>query len=211
MTSIGRPEASNTETLEKGPRDRGVLILADSVAAIRAVKKAGRTGKARTGELARVLREVKKREVQRQQSGGGSGVRFAWVRAHVGIPGNGRADQQAKFYTRVAGSGVPTEESNNSSRPGGWLNVPRWAGVGGEWQGGAGGRPLGTPTLGTPITEQVRKLESLAPRDWERRWRSVQMVRRGIRGWGSCRLPLPEAVEAGGRERPKVGDVRGPR
>ena len=97
------------EALEKRPRDRGVLILADSVAAIRAVKKAGRMGKARTGELTRVLREVKKREVQRRQSGGSSGVRFAWVKAHVGIPGNERADQQAKFHTRVAGLRVLTE------------------------------------------------------------------------------------------------------
>ena len=138
-----------TEALQKGPCDRGVLILADSVAAIRAVKKAGRMGKARTGELARVLREVKKREVQRRQSGKGSRVRFAWVEEHVGILGNERADRQAKFHTRVA---QPRVESNNSSRPGGRLNALRWAGVGEEWQGGAGGQPPGTP-----IAEQARK------------------------------------------------------
>ena len=44
--------------LERGPRGRGILILADSMAAIQAVKKAGRTGKARSrdSELARVMR-----------------------------------------------------------------------------------------------------------------------------------------------------------
>ena len=50
------------------------LILADSMAAIQAVKKAGRTGKARSRELVRVMREVRRR----------GNVRFAWVKAHVG-------------------------------------------------------------------------------------------------------------------------------
>ena len=35
--------AGMTEALEQGPHDRGVLILADSMAAIQAVKKAGRS------------------------------------------------------------------------------------------------------------------------------------------------------------------------
>ena len=38
-----------------------MLILAYSMAAIQAVKKAGITGKARSGELVRVLKEVRKR------------------------------------------------------------------------------------------------------------------------------------------------------
>ena len=67
---IGRVVRSFVEALEKGPQDRGVLILADSRAAIQAVKKAGRTGKARTGELVRVLGEVRKRYGR---------VRLAWV------------------------------------------------------------------------------------------------------------------------------------
>ena len=67
------------------------MILTDSMAAIQAVKKAGRTGKARSRELVRVMREVRRR----------GNVRFAWAKAHVGIPGNERADQLAKFYTRV--------------------------------------------------------------------------------------------------------------
>ena len=73
--------------------------MADSMAAIHAVKKAGRTGKVRSRELVRVMREVRIRK----------DVRFVWVRAHVGIPGNERADQQAKFYTKVVGPEVLTE------------------------------------------------------------------------------------------------------
>ena len=77
------------------------MILADSMAAIQAVKKAGKTGKATSGELVRVMKQVRKR---------GKGiVRFAWVKAHVGIPGNERADQTAKFYTKVVGPEVLTE------------------------------------------------------------------------------------------------------
>ena len=38
------------EALEQRPRNRGILILADSMAAIRAVKNAGRTGRIRTGD-----------------------------------------------------------------------------------------------------------------------------------------------------------------
>ena len=42
--------AGMAEALVHGPHDRHVSILADSMAAIQAVKKAGRAGKANTGE-----------------------------------------------------------------------------------------------------------------------------------------------------------------
>ena len=73
------------------------------MAAIQAVKKAGRTGKAKTVELVRVMKEVKKHQVKKRQ------VRFAWVKAHVGIPGNERTDQQAKVHTQAVGPEVLTE------------------------------------------------------------------------------------------------------
>ena len=65
---LGGEVAGMAGALEKGPRDRGVLILADSMAAIQVVKK--QAERARTGELVRVMREVRRRRCQ------GYGVRF---------------------------------------------------------------------------------------------------------------------------------------
>ena len=62
--------------LHSAPEDRKVLILSDSQAAIAAVRKAGQTGRARTGELKAVVEEVRKR----QQNLGLDAVRFAWVK-----------------------------------------------------------------------------------------------------------------------------------
>jgi len=74
------------------PEDHKILLLSDSQAAIAAVRKAGRTGRARTGELKEVVEEIRKR----QQNLGPDAVRFAWVKAHVGTRGNEKADRMAK-------------------------------------------------------------------------------------------------------------------
>ena len=50
--------AGAVENFEKGER---ILLLADSRAAISAVKRAGRTGKARTRELAKLMRTIGRR------------------------------------------------------------------------------------------------------------------------------------------------------
>jgi len=73
-------------------KDRKILLLSDSQAAIAAVRKAGRTGRAWTRELKEVVEEIRKR----QKNLGYDGVRFAWVKAHVGTRGNEKADQMAK-------------------------------------------------------------------------------------------------------------------
>jgi len=50
--------------LEDAPSETNVLILSDSQAAIAAVKKAGRTGKARTADLRRVMMDIKERQTR---------------------------------------------------------------------------------------------------------------------------------------------------
>ena len=57
-----------------------------SQAAIAAVRKAGKTGRARTGELKEVVEEVRRR----QRNPGPDAVRFAWVKAHVEPEAMGR-------------------------------------------------------------------------------------------------------------------------
>jgi len=78
--------------MQMAPEDRKILALSDSQAAIAAVRKAGKTGTARTGELKEVVEEVRRR----QKNLGPDAVRFAWVKAHLGTQGNERADLMAK-------------------------------------------------------------------------------------------------------------------
>ena len=79
--------------LETVDRGRKVLVLSESQAAIAAVKRAGRTGKARTRDLRKVIQEIRRR----QEMLGLGAVRFGWVKAHVDIFGNEKADEQAKM------------------------------------------------------------------------------------------------------------------
>jgi len=64
--------------LQLAPEDRKVLILSNSQAAITTVRKAGRTGRARTEKLKEVVEEVRKRQKP-------NAVRFAWVKAQSGL------------------------------------------------------------------------------------------------------------------------------
>lgn len=80
--------------LEATELDKIVLVLSDLQAAIAAVKNAGRRRKARMRHLVKVMQQVKART---DRLGPGA-VRFAWVEAHISLPGNlnERADKLAK-------------------------------------------------------------------------------------------------------------------
>ena len=71
------------ERFETGER---ILLLVDSEAAISAVMKAGKKGKARTRDLARLMEAIGRRE---GVVGKGS-VSLGWVKSHIGIHGNER-------------------------------------------------------------------------------------------------------------------------
>ena len=83
--------------LEDAPSETNVLILSDSQAAIAAVRNAGRTGKARTADLRRVMMDIKERQTRL----GPNTVSFGWVKAHNEVCGNEKADQLAKHATAL--------------------------------------------------------------------------------------------------------------
>ena len=74
------------------PEDYKILLLLDSQAAIAAIRKVGRTGRAWTAELKEVIEEVRKR----QKNLGPNAIRFAWIKAHVRTRGNEKVDQMTK-------------------------------------------------------------------------------------------------------------------
>jgi len=71
-----------------------VLILSDFQAAIAVAKKAGKTGRARTCDLHRVMNEITKRQEN-------LGPNAVWVKAHIGLAGNEMADQLVKEGTEI--------------------------------------------------------------------------------------------------------------
>ena len=84
--------AGMTGAVEKFEREERILLLADLRAAISAVKKAGRTGKARTRDLVKLMRII----VEREEENGKGVVAFGWVKSHIGLHGNEMADGMAK-------------------------------------------------------------------------------------------------------------------
>ena len=82
--------AGMARSLAKVRWEKSILIPADSKAAITAVRKAGRTGKARSRHLQRVVNTIA--EVRE----GEGEVKLGWVKAHIGVLGNEAADVVAK-------------------------------------------------------------------------------------------------------------------
>ena len=70
--------------------------MTDSQAAIVAIKKAGKIGKARTGELKRVMKRIK----EGKKILGPKAVSLEWVKSHAGIKDNEESDKKAKLSVK---------------------------------------------------------------------------------------------------------------
>nr|XP_012150584.1 PREDICTED: uncharacterized protein LOC105663804 [Megachile rotundata] len=93
LQAIGRA----VEIARERFRDRDVLILSDSLSAIRALGGEER-GILEMGVIHEIRRGIKKRNFEASEEGEGR-VGLAWIPAHVGITGNERANGVAKEYT----------------------------------------------------------------------------------------------------------------
>ena len=80
-----------------------LLVLSDSKAALAAVRNAASAGVARTADLRRVVNLVGVWALA------GVELRFGWVKAHVGLRGNERADTLAKAGCKKHGLAWVTE------------------------------------------------------------------------------------------------------
>ena len=119
MTGILEAMKNTTEK----PR---MAILTDSPAAIMSIKKAGRTGRANTRELRKVMEEIGRRK---ERFGDGA-TTFGWVKAHIGIPGNEEADRSERGsihstgttydYGRRGPTGVEKEKRSREEGEGDW-------------------------------------------------------------------------------------------
>ena len=74
--------------------DVDTLVLSDSTAALRAIKLAADRGHGRSMDLVEVVDEIGRRITK------GLSAQFGWVKAHVGVDGNERADLVAKAGCR---------------------------------------------------------------------------------------------------------------
>jgi len=77
----------------------------DSKVAIQATQKAGKTGRARTRALAALGTEIH----TRNSLYGSNNVQIAWVKSHIGIPGNEEADEMARAGAAKDSGGEITE------------------------------------------------------------------------------------------------------
>ena len=85
--------------------DVDMLVLSDSTAALWAIKRAADRGRGRSRDLVEVVHEVGRHSMR------GLSMQFGWVKAHVGVDGNERADMMAKAGCRKSLLPQVTESS----------------------------------------------------------------------------------------------------
>lgn len=92
-TSTDCEIAGIRDALEQFMPDSKIIVLSDSTGAIAGLVKAGKTGRARTPDIAKAIQAIR----DRQQRLGEDAVVFAWVKGHAGIEGNELADAEARM------------------------------------------------------------------------------------------------------------------
>ena len=83
------------EALSTWDKSGKVIVLTDSLATIAAIKKAGKTGQARTGQLRKVMRKIE----EGRKAIGPDAVSLGSVKSHIGIKGKEEADKKATLGT----------------------------------------------------------------------------------------------------------------
>ena len=152
MATVWDGEIAGLERGLRAAEVRGgrILLLTDSKAAIQAVKKAGHTGRARTRALAALLQMIGHRNnrlwpaVQGEDTAENrlhtdppGEVCMAWVKAHIGVEGNEKADRAAKegadkglyYGGEVTEGGVrqrARELRKENRRAAGYLCIANW-------------------------------------------------------------------------------------
>ena len=190
--------AGAVEKFERGER---ILLLADSRAAISAVKKAGRTGKAK---LAKLLRTIAEREAEV----GKGAVALGWVKSHIGIHGNEMADGMAKKGAKKGADTLQVTEGGIRQKIKGWRKEERQVEGFGKGKAVSWGRRQTTtysPTrgrysLGSLILERPKTRDvDIAGGGWQRpETTSCLNARSGRASGGKCGLRRSTPPEGGG-------------
>ena len=94
ITTVWDGEVAGIRQALRMAQDVDLLILSNSTAVLWSIKRAAKGGRGRSRDLVEVVDEVGRRSMR------GLSTQFGWVKAHVGVDGNERADLMAKAGCR---------------------------------------------------------------------------------------------------------------